>query len=258
MKRKEYKWKKFKMTWLVPNYARSRGPAWWLYKCYMKWEDFRYWWYYNIVDGANCCGLRHKFMDWLKGDVTRWLTPQLRNARKFIAFFREYNGTKLLDSEANCTIVRTRDENQYYFLAKSNLFGNVTIKRWQWLDSKGKAHNAFMWGLFGEDEDKPVKHEEIIFKTKVFTKKQLDEAKEAIVKAVPEVDWFFDEIKRDSMAEQLGWKDEWEFTKKLNESIFKEFFPGKNFIYELTEEEDKKYEQIIMNMSLEEAAERVK
>ena len=155
------------MKWLVPNWERAVGPAFWLYRLY-------WWWRYPFRDRID------RAKEWWNEKAVKWLTPHLANARRLLYICVEDNGTKLLGHGANFFYIRTRDENQYYFEGKVNLLGKVSITRTQWLDSKGDAKNLFLYGivhgLCGEPEkedEKPVPQTVEVFSGYVLTKSQL-------------------------------------------------------------------------------------
>lgn len=248
--RKNYWWHSFKMKWLVPNYSRAVGPAFWIYK-------LKEWWWYNM-NADNCCGLLHKVIEWKDCKLMKWLTPQLKNARKFLEFCREENGTKLLWYKANFFRCRTRDENQYYFNCWTNWLGKVTVTRTQWLDEDGKAVNTFIWGIASLDDENlkpPTEHKEKIFSEWVLTKKQLNKAKEKILKH-GEFGWDMLNIHVTELAEEVGIQNEddrWKWGMMLKSATLKKWWPGIEHICDLNEVEYKKFEDMICSMSLDEA-----
>lgn len=102
----EYRWKRFKMTWLVPNWGRARGPAFWVCRGIV-------WWRYNM-DRHNACSRLSRFLRWWNEKAMAVLTPHLGNARRFLVFCFDLDDMKLLDYGANYFYARTRDAEQYY------------------------------------------------------------------------------------------------------------------------------------------------
>ena len=255
--RRNYRWHAFKMKWLVPNYEHAVGPAFWLWKLNYWWKE---WCFYNM-DPYNACGLLYKIIDWRDKVLLRWLTPQLKNARKFLNFCIEENDTKLLNFTAKSFYVRSRDENQYYFKGHADPLGNVTITKTQWIGKDGKPANLFLTGLFTDDDQKLTENSETIFTGKILTKKQLEDAKAEIVKH-EEFCWDHESIALDKLFEVLELKDaedNWTWRSNLRKAVAKKYFPDfKDNWFELPEEDSEKFEQIIINMTLEEAKELTK
>lgn len=211
------KWKMFKLMWLVPNYRWSRGPAWWIWNL-MDWCR-RNW------DPHNYCGLRHKIHEFVDEKLMKWLTPWLWRARELLDFAREANGTKLLASGANWFRVRTRGVDQIYIEARASLFGNVAVTETRYVDSKGKSHNIFLSGLVGTVDGETLKEQrKYIFSKHIFTKKQLEEAREWLMKH-HEFEWDWLGIAEDRLVEALKPKDPHEFKMLLSQAVVDAVFP---------------------------------
>ena len=252
VKREDYGWNAFKMKWLVPNYRRAVGPAYWAY-C------FREWWWYNM-DPHNCCGLLHEVIEWKEQKLMKWLTPHLKHARDFLSFCVEENGTKLLWHGANFFRTRSRDENQWYFNGRASWLGKVTVTRSQWLDSKEEPQNLFVHGiaqgLSGEEpEEKLVEKREVVFSGWILTKKQEQRARDSITQQL-EFDWDWLSIALEKLVEKLKIEDPqraWEWKKRLEHAVLKEGWPEAAEWWCLSEEEYEKFEARICSMTAEEA-----
>lgn len=249
--RSNYWWYSFKMRYLVPNYERSVGPAWWIWNA----KD---WLHYNL-DTDNYCSLISHFIRWKNEKLVKWLSPWLFNARKFLFFCIEQNGTKLLDCDANYFYVRTRDENQFYFIGRVNLFGKVNIVRKQWVDSNGRPKNLFLYGivngLCNGHEEVPMEQAKLLFSGFVLTSKQLKHAEDMITQNL-EFGWDWLSISTDKFIDELKPDDRVDFEKKLYRSVLDEYFPGTDKIYNLEENDYRKFEAIVCNMSVDEARKR--
>lgn len=218
------------------------------------------------MDAENCCGLLHKVIEWKDCKLMKWLTPQLKNARKFLEFCREENDTKLLWYKANFFRCRSRDENQYYFNGWANWLGKVTVTKSQWLNSKGEAENMFMWGIANgllKNDDSPVEvpveKKETIFSGWILTKSQLEAAIEKILKH-EEFAWDMFSISKEKLAKELGMTDEMEVFKwgqNLQDAVLKEHWPDVKEFWNLEQKDYDEYKRIICNMKAEEAKELV-
>jgi hypothetical protein len=160
------------MTWLVPNWERSRGPAFILWK-------IMDWWRWNMTMKYYSAWL-YKKVDWLRCDFVKWLTPWLSHARDFMQIVINENSTKLLDYSSMKFSIRTRDEHQYYFYGKCSIFGKVKIYRSQWKDDDGESHNLFVQAILG-DRDLHAETK-LLWEGRVLTKLQKINAVEEIFK----------------------------------------------------------------------------
>lgn len=256
--RKNCWWYSFKMKWLVPNWKRAAGPAFMIYR-------LKNWWLFNM-DAGNCCGLLNKVIEWKDCTLMKWLTPQLKNARKFLNFCSEENDTKLLWYKANFFRCRTRDDNQYYFNGWANWLGKVTVTRSQWLNAKGEVENLFLWGIANsllKSDDKPVEmpveKTVTIFSGWILTNKQLELAKEEILKQ-KEFDWDMLRISEGKLAKELGMTDKIEafnWSQSLKDAVLKKHWPDAKAWWELEQKDRDEFNRIICNMKAEEAKELV-
>lgn len=254
MPRSEYRWKAFKMRYLVPNWGRAVGPAFWIYKAKM-------WWDYE-TDTTNYCSKLSHFLRWLNEDVKRWLTPWLRNARKFKHICIECNGTKLLADDAMMFYNRTRDGNQYYFLGKVNLLGKFTITRRQWVEPDNTPINCFLYGITKAFSDDPAQaeedckqltlKEEVIFTKYILTFSQLMKAIEE-VQSRDEVGWDVSMINEEKLIIQLRPKDPWKFKRALEKDIFEKYFPYTTELSELHSEDFGEFDKKVSEIDLETA-----
>ena len=168
----EYKWKSFKMTWLVPNWGRARGPAFWIWRV----MD---WWHWNM-NMRYTTGWLYNTVDFFKNKVFKKATPWLTHARDFMEVFINENGTKLIDYDSMSFTTRTRDAHQYYFNGKCSLFGKVKIWQSQYFDDLDESQNLFENAIFGE---KPLREErKLIWEGRVLTKAQKIAAIEDVMK----------------------------------------------------------------------------
>lgn len=226
--------------------------------CWKKrYYDLKSWWWFNM-DPHNCCGLLHKLIEWRDEKLAKWLTPHLKNARKLLNLCIQENGTKLLSYTANSFYIRTRDESQWYFEGKAGFFGKVTITRSQLLDEDGKPQNRFMTGianaLSDEKEQKTlIERSDVVFSGWVLTKKQLERAEDEITQHV-EFGWDWKSIALARMSKKLHLSAEkaWEWEKQLEEAILKRDWNGVK-IWDLSEDDYKKFEAGICSMTVEEA-----
>ena len=187
--RKQYYWKNFLMTWLVPNYRRAKGPAWWVFKA--KW-----WWSEEMT--TDYCG---SFLNNVIDKLDSWrkkCTPWLKNAREFIDYCCGMTETKLLSCKSTYIYVRTRGEHTKYFMVKTDLFGNVTIDRIIFRDEKGKLANAFIAGFCGHELKREVKR---IWESTILTKNQLKEAKKDVLK-FEDMSWITEWIKLEDFIDK--------------------------------------------------------
>lgn len=252
MPRSEYKWKAFKMKWLIPNWGRAVGPAFWICKAKM-------WWDYEM-DTSNYCSKISHFIRWLNEDVKRWLTPWLRNARKFKHICIECNGTKLLENDAMMFYIRTRDANQYYFLGKVNLLGKFTIIRRQWVQPDNTPINCFLFGIthaFSKDPEAAeeeaknlILKEEVVFTDFVLTKAQLLKSIQKI-ESRDDFGWDASDIFIEKLAIQLKLKDSWKFKTAIYRHILQTYFPYAQYIYDLKEKDHKSFDEKILELNLD-------
>ncbi len=238
------------MTWLIPNWSRAKGPAFWIY-CIK--ERLQY-----ELDKDNCCSMLHKFLEWVRGDLTRWLTPWLKNARSLHYFCIEYNGTKLLDHNAMSFFIRSRDENQYYFRGRIKLNGKVEITMSQWLDVDGKPNNLFfnfVTNALSEDEPKEaslVEKKKILFDKVILTKKQLKSAEHEMM-LWPEFGWDLSSINIERIIEEIKPKSILDFRKDLEQAVNDKWFPknANKPWYELDEEDENRFFEILASLSVD-------
>ena len=239
----EYRWKLFKMTWLVPNWGRARGPAFWLYL-------LKEWWYWNM-NMRYTTGFLYKVVDWWKSKFTKKLTPWLSNARDFMEIFINENGTKLLDYDAWSFRTRTRDEHQYYFDGEVSLFGKVRIWQTQYKDSSGEAQNAFVNAIVGDEDLKPVT--KLLWQGRILSKEAKIAAVEEALK-FRHVGWhdFFVHcllygLKKLGKKEVFtGKKDCGGIYKEELPKIIEELLGEKKELYQLTDEEMDKIDAYIV------------
>lgn len=254
--RSNYRWVAFKMKWLVPNWERAVGPAFWIYR-------LKEWWWYNM-DPDNGCGKLHDVIEWWQDTAVKWLTPHLANARRLLYICVEDNGTKLLHETANYFYIRTRDENQYYFEGKVNLLGKVTITRTQWVDSKGDAKNLFLYGIVHglcgkpeKEEEKPVPQTAEVFNGYVLTKRQLLDAVESVTRH-EEFGWEKVYVAEEQLIIEIQPKNEWEFRRKLEKWVLKAYFQEVDYWFNLPDEWQKTFVARIENMDTKTAIKCVK
>lgn len=187
--KREYYWKKFLMTWIVPNYARSRGVAFWVFKT-------KEWWSYEMTTLYSNSFLSNvlKKLDEFKKKVTPWLYY----ARNFIVFCEEKTETKLLDFKSNTVFFRTRSDEHRYYRLDVSLFGEVTLTQTIFRDKSGKANNAFIASFFGHSLKSEVK---LLWKGHILTKKQYFKAREEVMKFT-EMEWDYNWIKLEDFVEK--------------------------------------------------------
>lgn len=243
------------MKWLVPNWERAVGPAFWIYR-------LRRWWW-REMNPHFYGNLRWEVNDFFKNRLLKWLTPHLRNARNFMEFCIQQNGTKLLDHDSMSFYIRSRDGNQYYFLGRLGLHGRMRVWKRQWVDGMGDARNLFLYGvvhgLCGEeikDEDNLVLREELVFDGTILTRKQLVRAKREILKC-REFDWSDSFAAMSILATELGMEEE-NFTERLLESVIGELFPDEKQAYwRLDDKRREKVDAAIVSMDADEARRRI-
>lgn len=250
----EYRWKRFKMTWLVPNWGRAGGPAFWV--C-MGLE----WWNYNM-DRRNACSCLSRFLDWWGRKPAGWLTPHLGNARRFLNFCYDLGGDmKLLDYGANHFYARTKYAELYYYTGSIDWLGRVTVTRSQWVSSSGKPENMLMWAVVNsikdteEPVDIPVERRELIYSGRILTEGQLLRAMEKVAS--------HDEFCRSRMGMRenilvtmIRPRIRREFIESLHRSVLEEYFPGVSSWIDLEGKDLDRFRNMICSMSVEEARER--
>jgi len=161
MKRSEYKWKRFKMTWLVPNWRHAdfRGPAGWIAyawehaKCF--WDDACWWCSKNLRPEVSN-GYMGRLVGWWKHEAGCKLTPWLDWARLVPVRLSLMSDLKLLDDSWDHKYYRTRDGSNEYFLFEIGMLGNVKVWRYKWVDEHGEAKNAFLAGVEAWLDGKPA------------------------------------------------------------------------------------------------------
>lgn len=254
MKRSEYKWNLFKMTWLVPNYARARGPAWWAWNAMDWWR--------RETDTHNYCSKISRFKRWWSEKAVKWLTPWMCNARKFMDVCANCSDTKLLEFKAGSLYMRTRDENHFYYTIKSNLLGNVSVWRGQWLNKKGRPQNIFAWSVIsglcgndGEPFEMPEKRTEMIWMGRILTAGQLKSALSQITQYREfGWDWLLMERRRLSDEfEKMGLAEPFRLVLAVEQAILKRDFPGKKEYCELDEIEKERLIDTMRSLAAKEA-----
>ena len=165
--------------------------------------NFMEWYKWNLI--GDCCGYRREF----KHNTIKFLLdvfcPHLKHARKFLHYAKNENGTKLLGTSNLSFSCRTRDEHQYYYRFKCNLFGKITGHVEQYLEN-GKPINSFLRGMIAlsrnEDpealEEKIETKKELVFNKRILNKRQLMEAMKE-VRNLP-MEWF--ELANGKMVEE--------------------------------------------------------
>ena len=225
-------------------------------------ESFRFWWSYNM-DPCNACGLLYSIIDFWGKKVKKWLTPWLWNARSFLSFCINENGTKLLNFDANYFYIRTRDDKQFYFTGTVSPFGMVRVWRTRWLNDKGESVNLFMHGICTAlceepeaKEERLTEVKEMIYRKRILTQKQLAVAMQEILNFL-EFDWDWYGAKCELFEEKLKLpeKDRKKFEDALEQAVLKCHFPEssvKNW-WELESKDIDRYLTIFKDMTLEDA-----